>query len=93
MYISAFQTKKFVEKLKKGQFEQALMLANDISQKEPESPKGYTMLGDALMHKGEHEMASNCYQFSLEKNPKQPTLYTALGQAFLMSGEVGKAFE
>lgn len=87
------QSKQFMQKIKQGDFDQALLLANTVSQQEPENSIGYAMLGDALMHKGEHEMASNCYQFSLEKEPSQPNIYAALGQAYLLSGEVGKAYE
>jgi len=86
-------SKQFFTKIKQGEFDQALQLANKISQQEPENSLGYAMLGDALMHKGEHELATNCYQFSLEKKPSQPEIYAALGQAYLMSGEIGKAFE
>lgn len=87
------QSKQFIKKIQQGEFDQALLLANKVSQQEPENSIGYAMLGDALMHKGEHEMATNCYEYSLEKKPSQPDIYVALGQAYLMSGEVGKAFE
>jgi len=87
------QSKQFIKKIKQGEFDQALQLANKVSQQEPENSIGYAMLGDALMHKGEHELATNCYQYSLEKKPSQPDIYVALGQAYLLSGEVGKAFE
>ncbi len=93
MHITSLQIKKFVEQLQKGQLDKALSFANDISQKEPDHPKGYTMLGDALMHKGEHELATNCYKFSLEKKPDQPAIYIALGEAYLLIGETGKAYE
>lgn len=93
MYISSLQTKKFFEKLQCGDIDQALMLANDISQKQPDHHLGYSMLGDALMHKGEHEMATSCYQCALEKKPDQPSVYIALGQAYLLEGETGKAYE
>jgi len=93
MHITSFQTKKFFEKMANGQIDQALILANDISQKEPENPIGYTMLGDALMQRGDHELATNCYQFSLEKNPDQPAIYVALGEAYLLIGETGKAYQ
>ncbi len=92
MSTLSIQKKDFLSKIQQGQFDQALLLANDVSQKEPDSPIGYTMLGDALMHKGEHEMATNCYRYSLEKNPSQPEIYTALGQAYLLTGEIGEAF-
>lgn len=86
-------SQQFFEKLHQGEFDEALQLANKVSQQEPENSLGYSMLGDALMHKGEHELATNCYEFSLEKKPSQPEVYAALGQAYLLSGEVGKAFE
>ncbi len=86
-------SKQFIKKIQQGDFDQALQLANKVSQQEPEKPIGYAMLGDALMHKGEHELATNCYEYSLEKQPSQPGIYAALGQAYLLAGEVGKAFE
>ncbi len=87
------KSQQFIQKLKQGKFDQALLLANKVSQQEPENSLGYAMLGDALMHKGEHELATNCYEFSLAKKPSQPDIYAALGQAYLLTGEVGKAFE
>lgn len=93
MSALSLETKKFLDNIQRGDFDKALVVANHVSQKEPEKPIGYAMLGDALMHKGEHELATNCYEFSLEKQPSQPEVYAALGQAYLMSGEVGKAFE
>lgn len=86
-------TKNIVDKLHKGHLDQALLLANELSQKEPENALGYGLMGDALMHKGEHELATSCYQYALQKNPDQPYIYAALGQAYLLIGEVGKAFE
>ena len=89
----SLQTKYFTEQLDRGLFDNALRLANDFSLKEPDSPEGYSMLGDALMHKGEHEKATNCYRLSLIKDPGQPDIYTALGKAYLLIGEIGLAYE
>ena len=89
----SIQTREFVDKIQQGQLDDALQLANELSQKAPEDPAGYMMLGDALMQKGEHEKATHCYYYSLEKDPNQPSIYIALGEAYMMIGETGKAYE
>ncbi len=86
------QTEKFLQHLQQGDIDRALRFANDVSQKRPDNPQGYAMLGDALMHKGEHELATSCYQLALQKKQDLPAVHVALGEACLLLGETGKAY-
>ena len=83
---------RFIKLREKGAIDQALLIANQMSNQYPEDPKGYTCLGEAFGARGEYRKALACYGVSLEKAPDQPMVYCAMGNMEELLGNKSEAF-
>ena len=82
----------FVKLRKRGDVDQALLVANQMSNEYPENAAGYTCLGEAFGVRGEYRKALACYGLSLEKLPDQPMVYRAMGLVASLMGNKNEAF-
>lgn len=86
------KTRQYLAFMRQGQFDNALLMANELSQAFPEDPDGYSMIADAFTNKGVYDKAAVFYEYALLKKPQQPAVLRALGQTYRLLGDLGRAY-
>ncbi|MFO7902984.1 MAG: tetratricopeptide repeat protein [Pirellulaceae bacterium] len=77
--------------LEQGNIADALSIAQAATQKAPNDPDAWALLGEARLQWGDKEGAIAGYKKAVELRPNDPWMYLDLGSAYQSAGAVGNA--
>ncbi len=86
-------TSQYQQQLESGEFEQAVMTANRITDLQPDNADGYNMLAHALKQCNQLEAALKCYELSLLMDNHQVNVHLVVGEILAMQGRKQEAYQ